>query len=287
MKKGLVLFVFLPVITLAGYFDQPKCTDCHSDLIEKAILHTPAKEGCDACHGVNIKEHPDKAPKGLFLADSIPGLCYTCHDGVKQDVDTTRNVHQAMKDTKKCMNCHSPHSSDIKKLLTAGKKELCINCHDKELDVNGKKTRNIKQLLLTSKVIHPAVNGGCISCHKPHASTENYLLISAFPKEMYTSGKKENYAVCWECHDSDLLDLAKTATATSFRNGEQNLHYAHLKGLRGRSCVICHDVHASNNKFLIIDKIAFGQWSFALNFAPSDSGGSCAPGCHGKYSYKR
>jgi predicted CXXCH cytochrome family protein len=192
-----------------------------------------------------------------------------------------------MKEEKYCMNCHSPHSSDEKKLLLADRKEVCFKCHDQELEVNGKKTKNMRQLVTGSKVVHPALNGGCSSCHKPHASTENYLLISAFPRELYAPGKKDNYAVCWECHDSDLLDLAATTTATNFRNGERNLHNLHLRGVRGRSCVLCHDMHASNNKFLILDKIAFGKWTFQVNFTPSDSGGSCSPGCHGFVGYKR
>jgi predicted CXXCH cytochrome family protein len=223
----------------------------------------------------------------LFLADSLPGLCYTCHTDVQKDIDTNRVVHQAVKDSIRCSNCHSPHASDEKKLLTAEKKALCLNCHDREREVNGRKTKNIRKLLAESKVIHPAINGGCTSCHKPHASPENYLLISAVPAELYVAGKRDNYAVCWECHDSDLLELAETETATNFRNGAKNLHSLHLKGPRGRSCVLCHDVHASNSKYLILDKIAFGKWSFTMNFAPADSGGSCSPGCHGFTSYKR
>jgi predicted CXXCH cytochrome family protein len=310
MERNLILIVCLPLISLFSIVTQndfpagrnthlnpsgnqtlptgePLCTDCHAGLVGKTVLHAPAKEGCGSCHHVNVADHPEKVAKGLFLADTMPGLCYACHDGVKKDVDTNRVVHKAVSEKKLCLNCHSPHSSDEKKLLTGNKKELCLSCHDKDVDANGRKTKNIRQLLAASKVIHPAINGGCVSCHKPHASAENYLLISPFPVELYVPGKKENYGVCWECHDSDLLELAETATATNFRNGEKNLHNIHLRGARGRSCVLCHDVHASNNKFLILDKIAFGKWSFTLNFAPADSGGSCSPGCHGYAVYKR
>ncbi len=306
----MVLFVCLPVMTLAGFFNQApfteatnksdvsgrvqvslpeekKCTDCHSDLVEKKILHAPVQEGCGICHQVSASEHPEKSAKGLFLTEAAPGLCYSCHDGVKKDIDTTRVVHPAILEKQQCMNCHSPHSSDEKKLLIGDKKELCLGCHDKEIEINGKKTKNIRQLVQTSKFLHPALNGGCTSCHKPHASTDNYLLISAFPTALYVPGEKDNYAVCWECHDSDLLELAQTSTATGFRSGERNLHNVHLKGARGRSCVLCHDVHASNNKYLILDKIAFGKWSFKLNYTPADSGGSCSPGCHGYTVYKR
>jgi len=267
--------------------EQPKCTECHSDLIEKKNLHTPAKEACDNCHQVNTADHPEKVSTGLFLTEQVPGLCFTCHEDVKKEVDTTRHTHQAVTTKKQCMNCHSPHSSDESKLLTGKKTDICLSCHNRETEVNGVKTKNISLLVKTSKVIHPALNGGCTSCHKPHSSPENYLLISAFPTEFYVGGKKDSFAVCWECHDSDLLELKTTTTSTNFRNGEKNLHNLHLAGVRGRSCVVCHDVHASNNKFLILDKIAFGKWSFTMNYAPSDSGGSCSPGCHGFAAYKR
>ncbi|MEI7897079.1 MAG: cytochrome c3 family protein [bacterium] len=310
MGRALFLFVGLPVISFLAVLTQnpftgnpgisgnrsvsqkiaaedPKCTDCHSDLIEKKILHEPAKDGCDNCHQVNINDHTQKGVNGLHLTEKMPELCYTCHDGTKKDVDTTRVVHQAVKVKKLCLNCHSPHSTDAKKLLIADKKELCLTCHDKDADSTGKKLVNIKKLLKTSKVIHPAIAGGCTSCHKAHASTENFLLISAYPKGQYVAGNKDSYAVCWECHDVDLFGLAKTATSTNFRDGERNLHFLHVNREKGRSCSICHNVHATNNLHLIVDKVPFGEWTMPMNYTPSDSGGSCAPGCHGYAQYKR
>jgi predicted CXXCH cytochrome family protein len=273
---------------VAGRSEEKKCTDCHSALTGHKNVHKPAGEGCDACHRVSAAGHPEKETRALFLADSLPALCFRCHDEVKKEVDTTRLVHRAVKEGKQCSNCHSPHSSDEKKLLVAGKSDLCLGCHDREtVRADGTRTLNMKQLLGSAKVKHSALNGGCSSCHKSHASTENYLLISSFPRERYVKARKENYNLCWECHDGDLFDAEKTTTATNFRNGDLNLHHLHLTGPRGRSCVICHDVHASNNKFVIVDKVAFGQWTFNMNFVPSDSGGSCYPGCHNQAAYKR
>ena len=309
MERGSVLLFFLPMVSLFGFFDQhlsagdrnglkgpaplesvkldPACTDCHSALVEKKMVHSPAKEGCAVCHQTNTADHPEKVAKGLLLTEKIPGLCYKCHDGVKVDIDTSRVVHQAVNTKRQCMNCHSPHSSDEKKLLVRSKKELCLQCHDKEVAGDGRKTTNIVQLLRTAKVVHPAINGGCTSCHMPHASAENYLLISAYPASRYAPGKRDNYAICWECHDSDLLDLEKTTTATSFRNGERNLHNVHLVGKKGRTCSVCHDVHASMQEHLIVDKVQYGEWEFPMNYLPSANGGSCAPGCHQQFKYTR
>jgi predicted CXXCH cytochrome family protein len=267
--------------------ENPKCTDCHAALIDKQNKHDPANDPCDKCHQINVTEHSQNPCKGLFLRNKMPELCYSCHVDTKKDIDTSRVVHQAVSIKKQCANCHSPHSSDEKKLLKAGKKEVCLACHDKDEVIFGRKITNIKQLLKTSKVIHPALNGGCTGCHKPHASNENNLLISAYPVGQYAEGIKDNYAFCWECHDSDLLELAKTTTATNFRDGERNLHYVHLIGKKGRSCSICHDVHATKREHLIVDKVPFGDWEFPVNYVPDENGGSCFPGCHQQYKYTR
>jgi predicted CXXCH cytochrome family protein len=310
MKKGLLLFICLSVISLFAVNNafqfprqnedafnpvkgkgkaagEPLCLECHSDLIEKKVQHTPAKEGCENCHGVKVADHPEKVAKGLFLTEKVPGLCFLCHDDIKKEIDPTGHVHAAVNEKKFCMNCHSPHSSDEKKLLSGNKKELCLGCHSKDKDANGKKQTNFRQLLATAKVVHPALIGGCNACHKPHASPENFLLISAYPAGQYAAGEKDNYAVCWECHDSDLLDLEKTATSTNFRDGERNLHYLHIKGPKGRSCSVCHNMHATKNARLIVEKVPFGEWNMPMNYVAADSGGSCAPGCHGPEKYRR
>lgn len=308
MKRTSALFLLLPFFPVAFFPGQPrtgsrpdvvtaysagkpagpgKCQECHTDVADKKVLHAPVGEGCDNCHRVDMNQHPEKVSTGLFLVEEMPKLCFECHEPVKKEIDSSRIVHAPVRDKRMCMNCHSPHSTADKKLLKGGKTETCLTCHSAEIQAGDRTIRNIGQIVKTGKVIHPALNGGCGSCHKGHASNENYLLIGSFPSALYAPGKKENYAVCWECHDSDLLEAQKTESATGFRNGDKNLHYLHLFGGRGRSCVICHDVHASNNKFLVQDKVSFGKWAFTLNFTPDETGGSCSPGCHGTLTYKR
>ncbi|MEI6749392.1 MAG: cytochrome c3 family protein, partial [Bacteroidota bacterium] len=233
-------------------------------------------------------EHTENGARGLMLTFNVPELCFTCHESVKNEIDTLRNVHQAIITEKLCINCHSPHSSDEKKLLVSEQKKLCLSCHNKDATADGKKTTNIKKLMASAKVIHPALeNGGCVVCHKPHGSSNNYLLISAFPRGNYAPATVDNYALCWECHDSDLLELEKTTTATNFRNGEQNLHFVHMNGKKGKSCIMCHNVHASVNEHLIEDKVQFGEWGLPIKFTPMENGGSCFPGCHAEKAYTR
>ncbi len=267
--------------------DEPKCSDCHGDMLENKTKHPPAAESCEACHQVNIKEHTEAGAKGLQLSDKLPDLCFTCHDGVKTVVDSAKFLHLALKTEKTCVACHSPHSSAEDKLLRKEEKKLCLSCHNKDKTAKGEKSVNINSLLAKSKVIHPPVEGGCLVCHRPHASDKDYLLIKSFPRGFYASAEKETFALCWECHDSELLKAEKTTTATNFRNGDKNLHFVHVNGEKSRSCVMCHNVHASNNLHLIEDKIAYGQWNLPLKYKAKENGGSCFPGCHAMKEYIR
>jgi predicted CXXCH cytochrome family protein len=310
MEKSTLLIVLLPFVTLFGHIyhgistelttadlyaekfqrqaDEPKCTDCHSELIEKGTKHLPATESCETCHDVKIKEHTENGTLGLMLVEKVPELCYTCHDGLKTILDTIQNVHPAIISVKSCTICHSPHSSSEKKLLVTEEKKLCLSCHNKDFTSDGKKTVNIEKLLSNSKVIHPPLQSeGCVVCHQPHGSSNNYLLIGAFPIGNYSSAKRDHFAFCWECHDSDLLEVAVTASKTNFRNGATNLHYLHRTGKNGRTCIVCHNVHASQNEHLIENKVRFGEWELPIRYKANKDGGSCFPGCHSEKSYTR
>jgi predicted CXXCH cytochrome family protein len=75
-----------------------------------------------------------------------------------------------------CTDCHSPHASDIPKLLLAEVPDLCYKCHDK--------------LTFMGKIIHAPVGiGMCINCHVPHQSDNEKLLQSQPPD------------LCYNCHD--------------------------------------------------------------------------------------
>jgi len=82
---------------------------------------------------------------------------------------------------------HVPYTApqtDNEKLLPSPQPDLCYNCHDKAL--------------FSKKNIHMPVMGGmCLSCHKPHAGAEIYLL------------QKEPVEVCLDCHP----DIRKTPHA--------------------------------------------------------------------------
>ena len=137
--------------------------------------------------------------------------------------------------------------------------------------------------------IHGAIElDGCYACHKAHSTDINSLLTASFPKGLYAPAIKENFAMCFDCHDGDLItNSANNKNVTGFRNGETNLHFLHINGEKGRNCNNCHDMHSSVNDHLILKNVMFGNWQMPLNYQSNETGGSCTPGCHGETIYVR
>ena len=260
------------------------CYTCHEQKnIMKEKVHSPVKDGdCLSCHDV----HTSKGEH--LLSAAPPGLCYSCHNDLQKSIETSTVKHGALTEKKSCVNCHSPHSSDEKKNLLAPQPDLCLNCHDKAIKVGDRTLVNMKQLITKSKYTHGALDmGGCMACHNPHASNNHLLLNKPFPEGNYAAADPKNYALCMDCHEEALFKQKETVDATGFRNGNTNLHYIHVNKDKGRVCINCHNVHASNKLFLIAERSRFGNWDMPINFVKAPKGGSCSPGCHAEKSYSR
>lgn len=260
------------------------CFNCHSSVKEQMQmrkLHAPFEDACSNCH-----QPHSAAEKGLIM-EKTSSLCYNCHSDIQEGLEDSKFVHTPMTDEKSCNNCHSPHASSENAILINAEKDLCLSCHNKTYSSESGKTNNIKQKLKAGNNIHAPVEEGCVICHKPHASNNIAILDNSFPSGSYSQAKEENFALCFECHDSGLLLNEFTTDATNFRNGNVNMHYIHIKGEKGRSCNTCHDSHGSKGQYLINDKVPFGNWEMDMNFVVNESGGSCATGCHAKKEYNR
>ena len=301
------------------------CKSCHSSLFEMKYIHAPMEESCENCHVSNNKQHPGD-DKNFTLAEEGSQLCLICHDDIKSKknihypvsdesctichsphssnnekllLESTEsklcfNCHDMSVDGNfishkpfsegKCSNCHDPHQSDYSYFLKKEPVKLCLSCH-KQTIWKEFKTLDQAQKKLN---IHSAIEtDGCLICHKPHTSSINSLLTMKFPKGLYSPSNEENYELCFICHDSSLLDEDAKNKQTGFRNGETNLHYLHIRGEKGRSCISCHDIHSSKNLHLISEKVKFGNWEMPIQYLPNEKGGSCAPGCHAKTIYVR
>lgn len=184
---------------------------------------------------------------------------------------------------KKCSTCHisngktHPLQGEKGFNLAAPTPDLCYNCHE-----------DIRKLAHSSTWSHAGISkSGCSCCHMTHGSPNPHLLQGTYREELYATSNKENFLVCFTCHNGDLLLEETTKTATGFRDGDKNLHFLHIQGSKTRTCTSCHNVHGSMNPRLIAEKVPFGKWEMPIQFHYSDNGGSCTPGCHSEKTYKR
>lgn len=254
------------------------CLGCHPDVETKlksaAVTHPPVREGrCIACHD------PHGSPARYLLRGEPGKFCVTCHTAIGKKVAAAKFQHAPVEKPESCLSCHSGHTAAAKSLLPAAGKDMCLRCHTQ-----------IAQTLEGKAVLHgPIRNGQCTPCHDPHGSPFEKLLKRAYPEPLYIQYEKGAYDLCLGCHQKYLLTYPDTTVFTKFRNGTYNLHYVHVaKTRKGRTCRICHEPHASNGAHLLsVGGAGFGVWNIPINFTPTPTGGSCAPGCHSKLSYDR
>ena len=245
-----------------------ECIDCHGDKIDQEVKHEAVENGCDVCHESTGEPHPEDGIAGFKLVDSSPDLCYYCHE----EPETPASGHQPVTEGA-CLSCHDVHGSANQALILQPEEELCLSCHPV--------TRGQER-------VHSAIeNGGCMICHQPHGSQFRVLLTERYPVEDYLLASIDSFGLCFMCHDTDLLEAEETQGATNFRDGSRNLHQLHINGQKGRNCKFCHNLHESDQQFLIEEAVPFGSWEMQMNFIATEEGGSCLPGCHGKKVYVR
>ncbi len=265
------------------------CFMCHPDKEEalkdkKKTVHYPVKDSCISCHS------PHSTPNPAMLSAPVPDLCANCHPNEVAQGQKATARHSLATTGKACLNCHGPHVADNAKLLPKPQMELCLGCHDKELDTKTGKIQNMKSFMETNKSGHgPVRSGDCTACHNPHGTDYWRMLVKYYPSDFYTSYSDGKYALCFSCHSKAAFSDRRTRTATSFRNGDLNLHFVHVNKItKGRTCRACHEVHADTGlAHHVKDRVGFSYWQMPMNYRPGKNGGSCAPGCHGEKSYSR
>lgn len=266
------------------------CVGCHTELepvLAAKHAHPAAQDACTNCHN----PHNAIVPR-LLLADPR-ALCAGCHTETVEAADKARVQHKPLAMRAGCMSCHNPHGSAQEKLLHKTPLELCLACHDRDgmKSADGQPLTNMKAWLEKNAERHgPVEAGDCTSCHRPHGGENFRLLSEQYPAKFYATFDKKNYALCLSCHNDAVFTTGETMALTSFRNGNRNLHFAHVNvGERGRTCRACHEVHASGQEHHIRQGVPFGSsgWVLKLNYLKTPDGGSCAKTCHETRAYLR
>ncbi len=251
------------------------CLQCHAEKREtlgKRHVHEPVGESCTSCH------LPHASAANFLLTDNPPTLCFGCHPDLALSVSVaTPHVPVAGGN---CGECHDAHASDFPMLFPRSPANLCFECHAELAEyVNAQTYRH-----------GPLQEGDCNSCHDPHGSEYHRILRKDFPEEFYTSYEEAKYAMCFECHNHEIVMVAETETLTDFRDGKINLHFLHVnKDVKGRSCRACHQVHASSQEKHIRESVPYGSidWELPVTFTKTEDGGSCQVGCHAPKGYTR
>lgn len=186
--------------------------------------------------------------------------CDTCHS----DLSAKKNRHAAVQ--MGCPSCHSgidaadiPHkkTNKVAKGLASEPPALCYGCHDKGV--------------FSKKTVHPALQMGCLSCHNPHASDNEKLLITPMPDLCFTCHDKAKFSgavvhspvsigLCTSCHDPHASAQEKLLKAsmpdlcfTCHDKGPFTRKTVHAP-VAGGMCAGCHSPHASEEQKLLLKR---------------------------------
>jgi len=231
-------FLFISLTVHMSFSEESACLTCHSALKVAKNLHVPLTMGCEACHKtVAGKSHPEKG--SIILTQSLPGLCYGCHQESKFKGST---IHKPVAGGM-CIACHNPHSSNSKKLLISELPDVCYTCHDKGN--------------FTKKHLHKVINLiGCVTCHNPHVSNNPSLLTNPINDVCINCHKKQGsgqHIVSLprgKVHPiKDVIDIStlKMIKTPDPKNPKLNIEMPDPK-VPGKqlSCASCHNPHSSD-----------------------------------------
>ena len=203
------------------------CLNCHAKEFSRANIrrseHTEHDVACTACHSI----HSPATPQYL-LAKSQPEMCYQCHTDVRSQFNLPFK-HRVNEGFMSCSDCHNPHGGftpsfgmgQTSKMLNQAhnSEQPCVKCH---ADKRGPYVFEHQ----TGEV------DGCISCHRPHGSTNAKLLTR--PTVTQT---------CLECHTGNGDFGVRSKRGITFPD-----HATHsMIDPHYQRCTACHvAIHGSN-----------------------------------------
>ncbi len=217
----------------AGYAGSAACQDCHKEFFEpfaktgmgQAIMAKPtsehAKKGCESCHGP-AKSHAESGgeDKSTLISyrrtSKTPvaarnATCLACHEKTARTL-WVGSAHESRNVA--CTDCHVVMHDKTEKGSLRQKSVLatCGNCHKEKAASMG-------------KYAHMPLGEGkmeCISCHAPHGSANEKLLIGSSVNE-----------TCFSCHAEKRGPFM----------------WEHMPVTE--SCANCHDSHGSNKQRML------------------------------------
>ncbi len=164
------------------------CISCH---ISKRVwldmhhIHGPVGTGkCTVCHNPHAGRF-----KFQLRAEGKEGICLICHTVKKKELSEKGMRVHAILEAEGCVICHSPHASNHRYQLYKKIVDLCTSCHPKYKGMKRGHPVEGHPLYGGKDPIHPQRPFTCASCHDPHGSFYDCLLIGA-----------PGSSLCFKCH---------------------------------------------------------------------------------------
>jgi DmsE family decaheme c-type cytochrome len=208
-----------PVTASADFVGTDTCAVCHEAAANsfKRTPHAGSSLGCEGCHGAG-KEHSEHDGDKTKIRDfktiapqESSAVCQTCHSaaGQKHWVGSSHDSRGIA-----CVQCHEPHPTGAapKALLRKPQMELCTGCH----------LQKKAQLLRSGHMPMREGKLQCTSCHNPHGTPNDKMLLQASVQQN-----------CYSCHAE--------------KRGPFLWEHPPVR----ENCVNCHDAHGSINDKLL------------------------------------
>jgi len=172
-------------------------------------------EGCETCHGPGSVHVENRGRKSGDILVEDTRTCFACHPQIKGQF-MLQHHHPVLEGKMSCSDCHGMHGRNVRSSggrMLLGENEACFSCHQERRG--------------PFVFEHDAVRDGCQTCHNPHGSINDKLLVAG------------QSITCLRCH-------WEQAFSTSSADIGAHAHSGHSIGT-GQDCIDCHTaVHGSN-----------------------------------------
>lgn len=262
------------------------CRECHeaatAATLNSVFSHAKVTGSCGGCHD------PHAPSQKNLLPASLRETCVSCHRDVGDTMTDATVTHNPVLKGEQCVRCHDAHGTDHPAMLRNSEVEVCMSCHNQPVvAADGRKVPSMSSVV-TRPVVHGAVRQGeCSACHSVHGGNHKKLLQEANAIAPHGPYDGRNFALCYSCHDPKLVN---DSARTQFRDGDRNLHQAHVKsGERSMGCGACHVVHSGEQPRLMATSVNFegSSWAMPMKYELAEQGGRCASACHETIEYSR
>ena len=176
-----------PQIAGATFIGSAACAECHAEIYKKFPGATHARllaagnnalnVGCESCHGPgSVHQQSGGAGGTIVNPRKSPEACFQCHLD-KRGEFSLPHTHPVLSGRVSCADCHDPHEG--RAIIGGGtqmmsQNETCGKCH----------TAQMGPFIFE----HEALHEGCTTCHAPHGSVNDKMLIA------------RNQTLCLKCH---------------------------------------------------------------------------------------